>query len=102
MLSSYKKFLILTLVVGFVQILHANQIIEIFKDYQDRTIELKQIIDEQLFSQAAPIFTSALLKAYENITDENLKLIKPLTRTERLTPIFNAKSFFLFVKKIFL
>jgi len=99
--SLYKKFLILIIAVNFVHILYANPIIEVFQDYQNRTIELKQIVDEQLFAQAAPIFTTALLKAYENLTDKDIKLAKNLTRTERLSSYFQQEELLPFCEKNF-
>ena len=41
------------------------------------------------------------LKAYENITDEDLKLIKPLTRTERLDSYFQREELLPFCEKNF-
>jgi len=86
--------------VSFVQI-HANQVIEIFQDHHNRTIELRHIVDDKLFAQAAPIFTIAFLKAYENMTDEELKLVKPLTIKQRLDLYFEQEELLPFCEKKF-
>jgi len=87
-IPSYKKLLLIIMAIGSVHIFHANQKVETFNDYQNRIIELRQVTDEQLFAQAAPIFVTSLLKAYEHASDEDLKLVKPLTLPERISTYF--------------
>ncbi len=96
----YKKFLSITIVICFTHILYANQIIETFQDYQNRAIELRQITDPQLFAQAAGLFTAAILKAYENISDETLK-IAPNTRKEVMDSYFQQEELLPFSEKKF-
>lgn len=101
MLHIYKKFLGILITIGFAHTLSGNPVVEIFKDHQNRTIELKQIIDERLFALAAPIFTTALLKAYEHLTDEDIKLAKNSTRTERFYSYFQKEELLPFCEKSF-
>lgn len=90
-----------TEVQGYELAIDTNPVIEIFKDYQNRTIELKHLHDDQLFAQAAPIFTTSLLKAYAHISSEDLKLDKNITLKERLDNYFQEEELKPFSQKKF-
>lgn len=96
----FKKLLIITVAIFFLPILSANEIIETFQDHQNRTIELRQITDPNVLAQAAYLFTAAILKAYENIPDEILK-IAPNTRKEVMDTYFQEEELAPFREKKF-
>lgn len=74
------------------QVLNAHELLVAFQDHQQRTIELRQIFDAHLFAQAASVFTAAFLKAYEAISDEDIKLAQSMTRTQRLDNYFRQEE----------
>lgn len=88
-------------VQGYELVIDANPVIEIFKDHQNRIIELRHLRDEQLVAQAAPIFTTSLLKAYAHISAEDLKLDKNNTLKERLDNFFQKEELESFSQKKF-